>query len=260
MTKTYFSKHYWIIKLLPSLVILSCFFVVNIVFATSPNRPTTGRTRPQNPTIGGGGRGGCNLAKAKETLTILSPIYGRTVSTRPVFSWFVPDTKSYPMELYLYEYDEKGKGEEILAKIPLQSKLGIMNYTFPQEKVALSVGKRYIWQIVLICDNNNQVKDVIAEAVFEVVNIPASLNSQLKSAKTNRERSELYAQFGFWYDAFAEIKNDSINKELKISWLERIKQSEINTASLLQGRDKKDLENQAVRLGLVISAEKARQN
>ncbi len=258
MTKTYFSKHYWIIKLLPSLVILSCFFVVNIVFAASPNRPMTGRTRPQNPTLGGGGRGGCSLAKAKETLTILSPIYGRTVSTRPVFSWFVPDTKSYPMELYLYEYNEKGKGEEILAQIPLQSKLGIMNYNFPQEKAALSVGKQYIWQIVLICDNNIPAKDVIAEAVFDVVDIPASLNNQLKGAKTNRERSELYAQFGFWYDAFAEVSNDFINTEFKLSLLERIRQYEINTASLLQGRDKKDLEDQAVRLGLVISVEKAK--
>ena len=257
MTKRYSSKHYWAIKLLPSLIILSYIVVVNIVFATPPKGPTE-RTRPVN-TGSNGHRTACSRTKGKETLTVLSPIYGKTVSTRPVFSWFVPDTESYPMEIYLYEYTEKGKGEEILAEIPLQSKLGIMNYTFPQEKVALSVGKKYIWQIVLMCDKNNPIKDVIAEAVFEVVDIPASLNSQLKRAKTNRERSELYAQFGFWYDAFAEINNGSINTEFSISLLERIRQSEINTASVLQGRDKKDLEEQAVRLELVISAEKARQ-
>lgn len=278
MTKRYVSKHYWAIKLLPSLVILSCFLIVNIVFATTPKGPTEptsplntisngtrattspkGPPRPTRPrsSTDNGHRGGCS--SVKEALTILNPIYGKTVSTRPVFSWFVPETESYPMRLYLYEYNGKGKGEEILDKIPLQSKLGIMNYTFPQEKVALSVGKRYIWQIVLRCDTNNRKKNVIAEAIFEVVDIPASLKSQLKQAKTKQERSELYAQFGFWYDALAEISNDSINAEFQLSLLERIKQSEMNSANALGGRNKKDLEEQAAKLGFVINAEKARQ-
>ncbi|WP_045867401.1 MULTISPECIES: DUF928 domain-containing protein [unclassified Tolypothrix] len=241
-------------KLALSLFLLCFFFLTSIVFANTTKGPTY-PTRPQNPTIGNGNRGGCN-ADTTATLTVLNSIYGKTVSTQPVFSWFVPDTQPYPMELYLYEYSEKGKGKEIFEQIPLQSKSGIMNYLFPKEKGSLSIGKKYIWQIAFLCDNKNPIKNVIAEAVFEVINIPISLKIQLNQAKSNRERAELYAKFGFWYDALAEIDDDHKNREFKLNLLEKITQSEIQGANSLQGISKKELEDQAKRLQLVIDVEK----
>lgn len=258
MSNYYFSKNYWITKLLLSLFLFCSLFMINIVFATSPKGPEK-PSSPKNPTIGNGDRTGGGCAATKETLTVLtvlSQVYGKTVSTRPVFSWFVPDIKSYPMELYLYEYSENGYGKEIFEKIPLESKFGIMNYTFSDEIPSLSVGKKYIWQIALICDKSNPSKDVIAEAVFEVVDIPENLKNQLERAKSNQERAKLYARFGFWYDALAEIENETKNREFQLSLLEKIKQSEIEGANKLQGSSRKDLEDQAQRLQLVIDVEK----
>jgi Domain of Unknown Function (DUF928) len=256
MKKNYFSKRYSMAKILTSLVILCSLFLTNIVFATPLKGPTTTpTTRPKKTTIiGNGNRGGCS--STTETLTVLSSMYGKTVSTRPVLSWFVPDTKSYPMELYLYEYNENAYGKEIFEKIPLESEFGIMNYTFSQEIPSLSVGKKYIWQVALRCDKKYPSKDVIAKAVFEVVDIPISLKIQIERAKDNRERAELYAKFGFWYDALAEIVKDTKNREFQLSLLEKIKQSEIEAANNLQNSNKEVLERQALQLQLVIEAEK----
>ncbi|NJL79720.1 MAG: DUF928 domain-containing protein [Richelia sp. RM2_1_2] len=253
MKKNHLSKRYSITKTLASLVILCSLCLTDIVFA-NPLKGPKGGSSPRNPTIGNGNRGGCSYTK--ETLTVLNSIYGKTVSNRPVLSWFVPDIKSYPMELYLYEYSENGYGKEIFEKIPLESQFGIMNYTFSEKIPSLSVGKKYIWQIALICDKSNPSKDVIAEAVFEVVDIPENLKNQLERAKNNRERAELYAKFGFWYDALAEIENETKNREFQFSLLEKIKQSEIEGANNLQGSSRKDLEDQAQRLQLVIDVEK----
>ncbi|NJO93964.1 MAG: DUF928 domain-containing protein [Hydrococcus sp. RM1_1_31] len=46
---------------------------------------------------------------------------------------------------------------------------------------------------------------MVSQGTIERVKLPSKLQQRLKLATSKRERAQLYAQFGFWYDALASI-------------------------------------------------------
>ncbi len=250
------------IKLLSGCILTLMLANTVIAAYTPPKKPS----RPKGPVASGGTRTGACSASKETSLTVLAPIshVGKTVSKQPTFAWFVPDTKSYPMEFTLYEYNSNGKPEEIKSS-KLSSKPGIMKLSIPKNQLNFSVGKRYRWQIALLCDTNSPSKDLSAEAEFEVAPIPNNLASQIAQTTNSIQKARIYANEGFWYDALGETLKSSQNQQFKLALLEKLSDLEANAATNLSENSKEDfdskrfktsLQNQASQLTNIVKAER----
>lgn len=221
-------------------VVISCTLGLSLAFSATVLAGTFGATyyNPRNPsrpvtrTGSGATRGGCEEATQAKVgthagLVALAPKehVGRTSSTHPTFVWFVPDGKSYPMELTLYESGAKGRGKPIQT-IQMQSSPGLMKWSLPADQPGLSVGKRYLWQVALICNPNRPSKDQWMEAEVEVVEAPADLKAALSTMNDPLKQAVLYSQAGLWYDAISETLRDANGKAVRLTLLEQLSQME----------------------------------
>lgn len=218
--------------------------------------PPKNPSPPPDPVVSGGTRGGCSEI-SQGSLTVLAPIshVGKTVSQQPTFVWFVPDTKSYPMEFSLYEYKSNGKREEIKS-FEFFSQSGIMKFSLPKDEFSFSVGKKYRWQIALLCDPNSPSKDLFAEAEIEVVPMPSNLTNQITKTTNSIQKAQIYAQEGFWYDALAETLKSPQNKEFKLTLLENISDLEAKAATnISDDKIKENVQNQSSQIQKIIKIE-----
>jgi hypothetical protein len=146
-------------------------------------------------------RGGC----ASNTLPLLALApqtkIGQTTQSHPTVHWYVPDAEPMPMMFVLEELDDEGNPTQIW-QTSLQSQLGIMAFSLPQNAPTLESGRVYRWQAVLLCNPNSPSSAVIAASEIEVVAPP---ELQLSLVTTDRaQRSALYEEYGIWYDALTE--------------------------------------------------------
>ncbi|MDX2230579.1 MAG: DUF928 domain-containing protein [Leptolyngbyaceae cyanobacterium bins.349] len=215
-------KQCWIV--LCTLALLLNTPATAIAGYTPPPRPSAPRRGTTTLT---GVRGGCG-GEVKVPLTALAPVQhvGQTISTHPTVVWFVPDQKPYPIALTLFEATEKGRGTT-LYKTELQSTAGIMSFTLPKDQPGLTTGKQYIWQVAVKCDLNRPSKDQWVETLVEVVPIPSDLKTRLAKTNDPLQRSQLYGQSGFWYDALAEAIKTPRANTLRLELLKTLSQLEV---------------------------------
>ncbi|HAX75247.1 MAG TPA: hypothetical protein DCY88_05275 [Cyanobacteria bacterium UBA11372] len=166
--------------------------------------PPPDQPPPRGNTSSSAPRGGCASSQGLP-LTVLAPLkhVGQTASVRPMFAWFVPDTKPFPLEFKLFELTGNNTFK-LVEKVDLQSSSGIMKLSLPENKPGLAVGQRYLWQIALKCDSNHPSTWVVSRAQIEVVEMPSNLRTVLSTTKNPLEISDLYARAGLWYDALSE--------------------------------------------------------
>jgi hypothetical protein len=203
-------------------------FVLSLSLATATvalgaYKPPSKPSFPKSPTTTTGTRGGCE-ENTQTTLTALTPQIhvGQTVSPYPTFAWFVPDFNPLPMEFRLYKYDSSDR-PQLIEKVKLQTSPGIMQRSLSRDKPGLLVGQNYRWQIVIFCNPNSPSSALVTEAEVKRVKMPQNLEQALSTANNSLERSNLYAESGLWYDAFAEVLKSQINtstKEYKLKLLE----------------------------------------
>lgn len=190
--------------------------------------PSTQRA-PGGRTTASGTRGGC-LGIAKLPLTSLAPQQhiGQTVSTHPTFAWFVPESPELKMVFSLYEYDSNGQIKQV-EKIELKSSPGIMKFSLPKDRPGLALGKSYLWQVAIVCNENYPSNDLVARAEIEVVQLQNDVKILLDTVKDPLQRADIYANAGLWYDALAEtLKADNNSQSRKVfsSLLEDLAQIE----------------------------------
>jgi hypothetical protein len=170
-------------------------------------------------------------------LTTLAPYnhIGQTVSSHPTFAWFVPDSQSFPLEFHLDEYNPNGQ-DQTIEQIQLQSSPGLMQFSLDRNKPGLSVGQKYLWKVVLICNPNSPADSIVAEAEIEVVEMPNKLRTVLSTTTDPLEKANLYAEFGLWYDAFTsalEVEDANV-REFQFQLLEDLAEIEIKDAQNIQ--------------------------
>jgi len=165
--------------------------------------PPTQPSAPRTPTTTTGRRGGC-VGDQATSLTALAPQshVGQTVSSRPAFAWYVPDTSSLPMEFYLYETIEDSN--RLVYRAEMFSVPGIMSLMLPEAEPGLQVGQSYQWKVVLLCNPNRPSSALVVESQIDVVEMSGELQTNLQRVSDRQERAELYAASGLWYDAVAE--------------------------------------------------------
>lgn len=261
-------------KNLMNKLLLSSIFTLSLLFTTTaiavsqpPKKPTTiavykppkKPSKPKNPPSSNGARTGGCTGTTQTSLTALAPLayVGQTVSMQPTFAWFVPDVQSREMELSIYEYTN-GKAK-LIHKMRSQSTPGIVHVSLAQEKVSLSVGQKYVWQIALLCNPNHPSEDLVVRAEIEVVPIPSRLTNALSQTTEPNKRAELYAEEGLWYDALGETLNNSTNKASTLKFLEQLSKLEEQEVSNTQEPSRqKELQQQVVQLQQIINIERQR--
>jgi len=185
-------------------------FVLSLSLAVTPPaqaeyKPGSTQVSPSGNTTILGQRGGCeNIERLPPA--VLAPLkhVGQTVSVRPTFAWFIPDSQPFPIEFKVFELAKDGSVKKLVQKIELQSSPGIMKLSLLENQPGLTVGQRYLWQVAIVCDSNHPSSDLVASAEIQVVEMPPTLKTALSATQNHQERSNLYAEAGVWYDALQE--------------------------------------------------------
>ena len=167
-------------------------------------KPPKQTSAPSGPTTSTGRRGGCSRDR-KTSLTALAPHQhvGQTTTSYPTFLWYVPESNPYPLRFQLYALGATGK--QLLYTTQFHSTPGLMQHKLPPNQAGLVKGRRYSWQVILFCNPNRPSTAVVAGAKIDVMSLPTTLSNSLASMNQSENRSMLYAESGFWYDALAEI-------------------------------------------------------
>lgn len=228
----------------------------NIVAGAIRYKPRGNSPRPRFPTGSGGSRGICSTTKKQTSenpsqspstpqpaLALLAPQghTGQTSTPYPTFVWFVGDDQPPPIELKLFEYTEKGKGD-LIETIPVEGKPGgIMQQTLPKDKPGLTIGKTYIWQVKIICSRTSPARNIWMQTAIEVVAPAADLKAALSKTKDPIKRAELYAEAGFWYEALAETLKGSASNQFRQLLEDLVAMEETPEKDLLEEVLKSDL-------------------
>lgn len=190
--------------------------------------PSTQRA-PSGRTSSSGTRGGC-LGSTKLPLIALAPQQhiGQTTSTHPTFAWFVPNSPELKMLFSLYEYSANGS-LKMVKQIDLKTSPGIMKLSLSQDSPGLTIGKKYLWQVAIICNENYPSNDLVTKAEIEVIQLQSNVKTLLDTVKDPLQKADIYANAGLWYDALGEAlkaDNNSQSKQIISSLLEDLSQIE----------------------------------
>ncbi|BAY28070.1 hypothetical protein NIES2100_78990 [Calothrix sp. NIES-2100] len=227
-----------IVQILPKLMankliaaILVGISLLPIAVIAEDKAPPDDKAPPTGRSSGGRGCGTTTQPAPSNVpaLILLAPssYSGKTISTRPTFAWFVRDAAAVAMEFRLYE--QENNRYKLLKEIKddnFKTFPGIMLLSPSNSIPELTVGKRYRWQVELVCDPSRPSGNLFAESEIEVVPIPANLKKQVESTSDRLTQAKLYAQANLWYDAFGEAfasPSDEIGlKDLRVSLLDQV--------------------------------------
>jgi len=148
--------------------------------------------------VGGGTRGG---GDEKAYLLVLAPDHvGLTAQKQPSLYWFLSAPSAYALEFTLI----KNKAAKPLMEKRLESRnnSGLQCIRLSDHGVGLQPYVLYQWFVTLIPDAERRSKDILSGGFIERIEPPRGLQQTLdKDDKT--ETVHIYAEAGFWYDAFA---------------------------------------------------------
>ncbi len=240
---------------LTNYIALSLLLLTPTTALANENNNNSDDPPPQTRGTSGGSRG-CETESDTSSsslpyLILLAPTksYGQTLANSPTFAWFVKDTSSWQMEFRLYEYDKTNKQSKLVKEIKdenFKSSPGIMVLSLPS--LELLVGRRYLWQVELVCDANRPSGNPFAIAAMKVVSTHPDLKKQLSQSNDVLTKANLYNQADLWYNTLEitfRSKDQPTLRELKKSLLKRVA-TETGTGTELREQAKLALINSAI--------------
>ncbi|MBD2199647.1 MULTISPECIES: DUF928 domain-containing protein [Calothrix] len=153
--------------------------------------------KPASGYTSAGGSRGCSSSNSGIPLTQLAPqtFIGKTTATRPMLAWYMSSNQNVRFRLFELESKDNPKIIGTVKEIP--ATVGINKLKLPLDYPELTVGKIYLWQIAIDCDNDT----IISHAEFTVVNPPEFTKKQFTSIP---ESVNYYAERELWYEAMEE--------------------------------------------------------
>lgn len=140
-------------------------------------------------------------------LCVLTPDHtGRTFQKQPSLYYFIGSSVKGSIELTIIENDEKVIDPLLETRIPSPKGPGIHTIHLADYNVALKKNVPYRWHISIINDPDSRAKDTLAWGRIERVDCSGELQVTIRDGSRSR-LPHIYAEAGFWYDAFAEISN-----------------------------------------------------
>jgi hypothetical protein len=206
MIKTF--KDFWNSTFFTSCLLCLSLGINYAALAEYKKPPQNDAPQAENSTITATRTAG-SCKEANTNFTALAPYghIGRSSSTHPTFAWYIGDADTYPVQFRLYEYDatkRRGRGKTV-AKKTLSSTPGIMTYTLPSDFPELTVGKKYVWQVFLVCNPNSPSRSLVVGTQIDIVEKTPKIIAQLEQTSDRITRADIYAEAGLWYDALAEV-------------------------------------------------------
>ena len=190
-----------------------------IVFKPRDRKPASENSRA-------GGSRGCAISNGIP-ITQLAPqaFIGKTASTRPMLAWYM--SSSQTVEFRLFELKSGATPKQIGEPTEISGTVGINKLKLPLDYPELTVGKTYLWQIAINCENDVNVN----RAEFTVIN-PQSLPK--KQSTSIEESVNYYTENELWYEAFEEslkVANNGKLSSIASKLIQELAQSEISMKS-----------------------------
>ncbi len=169
-------------------------------------KPPKDQKPPSGYSDSSGVRGRCRTI-SEQSLRLLAPVthVGQTTSTHPTFAWVASDNEPIPIEFSLYEFDSNLKPKKLDSYTQtFPSSSSLMKRSLSKDLPGLTVGKRYLWQVQILCNPNRPSRHPIARAEIKVVPAPLTLVNNLATTDDPSLKANLYGRYGMWYDAIKE--------------------------------------------------------
>ncbi|MEH1896193.1 MAG: DUF928 domain-containing protein [Nostoc sp.] len=207
-------------------LLVGVVFLMTAIPAFAEFNPKPGDRKPASGYSRTGGRRGCS-GNGGIPLTQLAPhtFIGKTASTRPMLVWYMPSSQN--VKFRLFEFDSDATPKEIGKVEEIPTIIGINKLKLPLDYPELTVGKTYLWQISIDCENN----PIVRRAEFTVINPESLAKSQFTSIT---ESVNYYAENELWYEALeAALKATSNGKlgQTGATLIKDLAQSELLTGS-----------------------------
>ena len=204
----------YLLRILPLTLSVPLFLTLSLPALAQPeleNRSTTlpesiifqenfeppGNGEPEN-TSGAGSRDGLRCSPDEQPIRPLMPKrnYGLTLQEHPPIFIYLPKTSA--QQVVLVFRDETGESYE-RAFLPINARTGIVNFTLPNEKPPLEVGKNYQWSLAIVCGETVQPEDPTFKGWVQRVAQTPEVESELRQ-KSAIEQAAWYGANGYWYD------------------------------------------------------------
>ncbi|NEU81470.1 DUF928 domain-containing protein [Nostoc sp. UIC 10630] len=168
-------------------------------FKPRDRKPASGHSRA-------GGSRGCP-SNGSIPLTQLAPqtYIGKTTSTRPTLAWYMSSSQN--VRFRLAEFDSSNNPKQIGKVQEIPTIVGINKLELPRDYPELTVGKTYLWQISIYCENS----PIVRRAEFTVIQPQSLAKNQFTSIS---ESVNYYAENELWYEALQEALKGTDNGKL----------------------------------------------
>ncbi len=151
--------------------------------------------------VGGASRGSVKAAASLPTIDLLAPgdHAGLTANALPTLYFFVSQPVAWPTQLTISAPLQPAPVVEVT--IPSPRSAGIHAVRLADYRVSLNPGIAYTWSISIIVDPRTWARNIVASAT--ILHSPPDPAVAGAANRPPLQRSGLYAQAGYWYDAVA---------------------------------------------------------
>ncbi|MDZ8183563.1 MAG: DUF928 domain-containing protein [Nostoc sp. ChiSLP02] len=174
---------------------------------------------------GGSTRGGSCLARKKFIIPLMPQNkLGLTVSERPTFFWYIPESSVKTAKFLLFADNDETLLYEKSFTLP--DKPGIASFTLPKNVPGLTVDKTYHWYMTIVCNSQDSSNNPIVDGWVERIKPGLALSEALAKADL-RQLPSIYAEAGIWHEALTSLvqlrQTEPNNLKARLGWREFFK-------------------------------------
>lgn len=194
---------------------VKCVAIATITGICLPAWPSYANFNPDG-TVGKPGnrrglatRGGNCKASRTPTLTALVPKnnLGLSASATPTLYWFIPKNTYKFITVSLQAMDAEDNPQDLIytTRIAVSGQPELASVTIPDQDPtqSLQTGVNYRWIVQLQCTEDDR-QGLSAMGWINYIPPNPALVNQLAAAQPE-DRSDIYAEAGYWYDAVREL-------------------------------------------------------
>lgn len=176
--------------------------IAALVPAESPRYVPSPRASGPSVRVGAGTR---NLGAGVPAPEALAPAHvGTSTRESPSLYWFLPEATSSPVEVTVIDPDAADPVVETMIQGPLEA--GVYRVSLAEHGARLRPEVEYRWYVALVRDPERRSQDVVSQAAIRYTPPTHELSARL-SAAAPAGAAHVYAESGFWYDAFDQLSS-----------------------------------------------------
>lgn len=180
--------------------------------------PPNGAPGHQNSNGNSGSRPSCPQDGRLVSLSSTTN-WGETIDNKPTFLLYF---SAVPAAVEFSLRDEQASEKVYQTSVPIESKPGIFKFRLPDDAPDLEVDRLYRWIFQVSCNPSASPENEGLQVSGVIVRRSnPDLQTKIESASP-REKVELYAENGLWYDTLNELLKlrcaHPENPDLKVDW------------------------------------------